>query len=268
MMAGRILILIPHPDDEVVGCAAVATRARREGARLFGLYLTTGIAPREALWPWQRARYAALVARRRAEAWLAAERLGIEAVHFSERPSRRLKDHLTEAAAELNRALAQSAAELVWAPAWEGAHQDHDAANFLAARVVGKTPAWEFAEYNYAGGRVRSQRFPDERGGETVLQLSPKEAAEKRALLALYRSERGNLRHILSEVESIRPCPRTTMREPPIPARSSASASIGFPSATRGSTSSRLAPSKLPLPRSAAEIWAMMSGAWPRETPS
>lgn len=207
MMAGRILILIPHPDDEVVGCAAAAARARRAGARLFGLYLTTGIAPREALWPWQRQRYAALVARRRAEAHLAAERLGIEALHFSDRPSRRLKDHLTEAAAELRQALAQSAAALVWAPAWEGAHQDHDTTNFLAARVIEKTPIWEFAEYNYAGGTVHSQRFADERGSEAVLRLSPQEAAEKRALLALYRSERGNLKHIQSEIEGFRPLP-------------------------------------------------------------
>jgi N-acetylglucosamine malate deacetylase 1 len=207
MMANRILILIPHPDDEVVGCAAAAACAHREGARLFGLYLTTGIAPREALWPWQRPRYAALVARRRAEARLVAERLGIEVLDFSERPSRRLKAHLAEAAGELRRALAQSAAELVWAPAWEGAHQDHDAANFLAARAVGKTPVWEFAEYNYAGGVVRSQRFADERGNEMVLRLSPEEAGEKRALLALYRSERGNLRHIRSKIESFRPLP-------------------------------------------------------------
>jgi N-acetylglucosamine malate deacetylase 1 len=207
MMAGRILILIPHPDDEVVGCAAAAARARHEGSRLFGLYLTTGIAPREALWPWQRSRYAALVARRRDEARLAAERLGIETLHFSDRPSRRLKNHLTEAAAELRRALAQSAAELVWAPAWEGAHQDHDTANFLAARVIEKTPVWEFAEYNYAGGKVRSQCFIDERGDETALRLSPQEAAKKRALLALYRSERGNLKHIRSDIESFRPLP-------------------------------------------------------------
>lgn len=205
MMAGRILILIPHPDDEVVGCAAAAARARREGARLFAIYLTTGIAPRETLWPWQRPRYAALVARRRAEARLVAERLGIEVLDFSDRPSRRLKNYLPEAAAELRRALAQSAAELVWAPAWEGAHQDHDTANFLAARLIEKTPVWEFAEYNYAGGTVRSQRFADERGHETVLRLSPEEATEKRALLALYRSERGNLRHIRSEIESFRP---------------------------------------------------------------
>ena len=207
MMASRILILIPHPDDEVVGCAAAAARARREGARLFGLYLTTGIAPAEALWPWQQPRYAALVARRRAEARLVAERLGIEVVDFSARPSRRLKDHLSAAAAELRRALVQSAAELVWAPAWEGAHQDHDVANFLAARVIGETPVWEFAEYNYAGDIVRSQRFADERGSETVLRLSPEEAVAKRALLAVYRSERGNLKHIQNEIESFRPLP-------------------------------------------------------------
>jgi len=54
---------------------------------------------------------------------------------------------------------------------------------------------------------VRSQRFADERGDEREWRLSPKEAAEKRALLALYRSERGNLKHIRSEIESFRPLP-------------------------------------------------------------
>jgi hypothetical protein len=54
---------------------------------------------------------------------------------------------------------------------------------------------------------VRSQRFADERGDETVWRLSPQEAAEKRALFALYRSERGNLKHIESEIESFRPLP-------------------------------------------------------------
>jgi LmbE family N-acetylglucosaminyl deacetylase len=68
----RILVLAPHPDDEIVACGIAASRARAIGARVFVLYLTTGIPATEALWPWQRAGHAARVSRRRAEAHAAA----------------------------------------------------------------------------------------------------------------------------------------------------------------------------------------------------
>ena len=42
----RILILAPHPDDEIVACGIAALRARAAGARVFVLYLTTGIPAR------------------------------------------------------------------------------------------------------------------------------------------------------------------------------------------------------------------------------
>src|SRR5690349_16650698 len=46
----RILVLAPHPDDEIVACGIAALRARAAGARVFVLYLTTGVPAREALW--------------------------------------------------------------------------------------------------------------------------------------------------------------------------------------------------------------------------
>ncbi len=51
MFGRRILILIPHPDDEVVGAALAIRRAVKNGALVFGLDLTHGCPPREALWP-------------------------------------------------------------------------------------------------------------------------------------------------------------------------------------------------------------------------
>ena len=99
MTARRVLILIPHPDDEVVGCAIAARRARAEGATLWGLYLTTGIPSRDQLWPWQRRGYERRVERRRREAIIAAKTIGISPVRFQDWPSRTLKAHLDEAAA-------------------------------------------------------------------------------------------------------------------------------------------------------------------------
>lgn len=218
MSARRILVLIPHPDDEVVGCAAAIGRAIATDNRVFALYLTTGVPPQQQLWPWQRHSHAVRVMRRRAEAEAAAAALGLVSLGFAARPSRRLKQHLPAALAEIEDAIWRSAPTELWVPAWEGAHQDHDAANFLAARFAQRLRVIEFAEYNFAGGAVRSQLFPDE-GDAIVLRLSPQEQERKRALLALYRSERGNLGHVGVAVESLRPLPRHDYAAPPHPGR-------------------------------------------------
>jgi hypothetical protein len=204
----RILVLAPHPDDEVVGCAVALSRACVAGAAARVLYLTTGVPAREVLWPWARARHDAMVRRRREEAVRAAEKLGIEIAGFEDWPTRMLKDHLGAATARV-RAAARDATE-VWVPAWEGAHQDHDVANWIAARLG--MPVQEFAEYSFFGGKVRSNAFRD---GGGVIALSPEEQAWKRALLALYASERGNLRHIGVTQEALRPLPRHDYTRPP-----------------------------------------------------
>jgi LmbE family N-acetylglucosaminyl deacetylase len=206
--ARRILILAPHPDDEIVACGIAARRASSEGARLFVLFLTTGVPPREAQWPWRRAFYDSQVARRCAEAWAACALVGIEPAGFLDIPSRRLITQLDAASAAVDRALCDVSADCVWVTAFEGAHQDHDAANALTARLRDRLPVWEFAAYNHAGGKVRSNWFSDTRGGVIELHLSRDEAALKRRALALYASERGNLAHIRTAEEAYRPLPR------------------------------------------------------------
>jgi len=208
MSARSVLLLIPHPDDEVVGCAAAIRRARAEGARFFALYLTTGVPPRESLWPWQRRDHARRIERRRAEALNAAALLGIVPAGFCAWPARGLKAALGATLARIRETVAAHAIAEIWAPAWEGAHQDHDVANFLAARLAAECAIVEFAEYHLSGGRAVSGRFKNPDGRETVLRLDPAERQWKRELLACYRSERGNLAHIACETESFRPLAR------------------------------------------------------------
>ena len=204
----RVLVLAPHPDDEIVACGIAARRSRANGARLFVLYLTTGVPPREALWPWQRGAYDERVERRRHEALAASSLIGLAPAGLLDVPSRQLVAHLDEAAAAIDRALGETSADCLWVTAFEGAHQDHDAANALAARFRERVPVWEFAAYNYAGRKVRSNRFIDARGGVIELRLNRDEAALKRRALALYASERGNLAHISIAEEAYRPLPR------------------------------------------------------------
>jgi N-acetylglucosamine malate deacetylase 1 len=213
----RILILAPHPDDEIVACGIAARRARAAGAKISVLYLTTGVPPHALLWPWQRAGYPSRIARRRHEAQAAAALFSFEPAEFLDTPSRWLIGHLDETAAAIDHALGQTAADCLWVTAFEGAHQDHDAANALAARFRDRLPVWEFAAYNYAGGKGRSNRFLDARGGVIELHLSRDEAADKRRALTLYASEHGNLAHIKAEAEAYRPLPRHDYGAPPHP---------------------------------------------------
>ena len=81
-VAGRILILAPHPDDEIVACAIAASRAIAAGAGVFVLHLTTGVPPEHALWPWHRRSHREDVRRRREEALGVARLLGFKIAGF------------------------------------------------------------------------------------------------------------------------------------------------------------------------------------------
>ena len=108
------------------------------------------------------------------------------------------------------------AADQLWVPAFEGGNPDHDGASAVASRLAAEgLSVLEFAEYNLADGAATSHAFPAPNGTETVLQLTPAEQAAKRAALALYASERGNLGYVLAEREAFRPLAAYDYGRPP-----------------------------------------------------
>jgi LmbE family N-acetylglucosaminyl deacetylase len=215
-----ILILAPHPDDEVVGCAAAIGRAQAAGARVSVLFLTHGCVDRQSMWPWARGRYGETVSRRRVEAARACAELGVAVAGWSERPARHLWRELADAEAAVRRAIGATGADQLWTPAFEGGNPDHDGASAIAARLAAEgVPVLEFAEYNLAGGRPRLHRFPAANGTESELQLTEAERATKRRCLALYVSERGNLGYVSTEREAFRPLAAYDYGAPPHPGR-------------------------------------------------
>jgi LmbE family N-acetylglucosaminyl deacetylase len=222
MFGARILLLIPHPDDEALGAALAIREAVRQGATVLGLDLTHGCPPRATLWPWQRAGYARRVARRRAEARRAAAALGLERIADDDLPARALLANLD---AQFRRALIavyEHRIDTIWVPAYEGGHADHDAANAIAEALRRTLPAlafWEFAEYNNARGRLASNEFPVPGAGERVIALDSEEDGRwKTSVLACYASERGNLGNVSdSRVfrEAFRPLPAHDYASPP-----------------------------------------------------
>jgi hypothetical protein len=215
----RILILIPHPDDEVVGCAAAIARARAQGARVFGVYLSHGYLSRSALWPFQRGGYQKRVARRMAEAERAAEFLSLSMIlKNARRAARDIWRELPLAREEVLVAMGLCAPDRIWVPAYEGGNPDHDGLNALASTLEG-VPVFEFAEYNLNGGYAHSNSFLDRRGGEVVHRLKPEERRMKQQALALYRSERGNVGALKLIEEQFRPLPKYDYSKRPHPGK-------------------------------------------------
>lgn len=211
----RILLLIPHPDDEVVGCAAAIGRARANGSRVYGYVLTDGVPAPEVQWPWHRGRHAARVARRRRESETVADRLGLEIAGREDISARRLKENILPVMIRLAAAIYRVRPDVIWAPAYEGGHQDHDVASYIATLLRWRCAVWEFSEYNFAGGRVRSQSFIAPRTGERVIELDAAERREKAGLLSLYASERGNLGYVETRREVFRPLAGDDYTRPP-----------------------------------------------------
>ncbi|MDD3028774.1 MAG: PIG-L family deacetylase [Alphaproteobacteria bacterium] len=215
MFGKRILILVAHPDDEVVGCSASIMRARANGATVSALYLTNGCLAREVMWPWRRAHYTEGVTRRRHEAEQAATKLGLQPVGWGTRPARQLWRELPRVFEEVRTALDQLHPDQVWVPAYEGGNPDHDALNAIGAKLRRRVSVLEFSEYNYFGSNVRSQQFISSDETVRVISLSPAERTVKRDALKLYASEKSNLSSIDLHQETYRPLALYDYSQPP-----------------------------------------------------
>lgn len=215
MFGRNILLLVPHPDDEIVACAATIGRAQREGAKIYPLYLTHGCIARELRWPWDRRHHDRHIARRRNEARDAARLLHLIPSNWPDRPARGLWGELASVNDDISRAVSDYHIDQIWTPAYEGGNPDHDALNALVSRWAPQLSVLEFAEYNFAGGRSRSQEFPVANGSEQVITLTEEERAFKKRALKIYQSERGNLFYVKTERECFRPLAQYDYSRPP-----------------------------------------------------
>ena len=157
--------------------------------------------------------------RRLEEARRAADTLGIEPLFLAETPTRELKAQIVPTLNAIRQHIQRLAADVLWTPAYEGGHQDHDVANFIASTLRGEVSVWEFSEYHFAGGKVHSQEFVSAKGAEQRLVLTPEERAAKQRALGIYESEKRNLSYVRTEQEVFRPLAGYSYSRPPHPGR-------------------------------------------------
>jgi LmbE family N-acetylglucosaminyl deacetylase len=136
--AERLLIVAPHPDDEILGCGGTLALAAERGAQVHVLVVFDGAAGD----PEQRFEDEDYVARRRDEACAGGSLVGVENYHFWGLPEGHLvsDEELEEGAARLARLVHELQPDLILAP-WEGdSHPDHQTVARAVRRMVEAYP--------------------------------------------------------------------------------------------------------------------------------
>jgi len=182
----NILFVLAHQDDEV----AAATRillALREGHRVRCVFLTDGA-------------FRVPSSVRNDESQRALKRLGVTDVIFGSFPDGNLPEHANEALAFLESS-AGDAGE-VCTLAWEGGHQDHDAAHVIALRFAQRrgVRCLEVPLYNgHQSPRSLFRVMHPVGDGWTRRRISLREGLRVIALLPVYRSQRRTWLGLLPE---------------------------------------------------------------------
>ncbi len=118
-----ILVLAPHPDDEVMGCGGFLARASDEGREIHVIILTDGAAQGEP-------------EERRAESLEAARRLGLSEPVFAGFEDRGLEHDRPELTEAIRHALERTDPRLLLVPSPAEVHPDHRAVALAAYHLL------------------------------------------------------------------------------------------------------------------------------------
>jgi LmbE family N-acetylglucosaminyl deacetylase len=130
---GRILVLAPHMDDEIIGCGGTLYRHLQQQAQVTVLFLTDGRyggkLPANGDRPTNGAGISeAMIQARQAEARAALAELGAIEVIFLDNADGSLPDH-PDAGGQVRAILERCAPEIVYLPCFLEEHPDHRAVN-------------------------------------------------------------------------------------------------------------------------------------------
>lgn len=188
----RLLVIAPHPDDDVIGAGGLIQRALARGGVVRVLFLTAGesnVWPQRALlrrWRITAADRSEWAALRLREASAALERLGAPAACFEllGLPDQKLTEVLRRNADGPLAAIAERVRQLdptfVAAPSMFDVHADHRAASYLAHLAVG--------DREVLGTYIVHGRVPPERV-RLRLELTAGERARKREAIEAHATQ-------------------------------------------------------------------------------
>jgi LmbE family N-acetylglucosaminyl deacetylase len=186
---GRVAVLAPHMDDEVLGCGGAIARHVQAGAEVSVIFLTDGRYGSNAhsglAEPERERRQRELVGIRKEEAQQAADVLGVKNISFLDAEDGRLRADST-APARLRSVLHRVRPQVLYLPFLLDNHVDHCAATaLLMAATAGTDQDFECRCYE-----VWTPLFPN-----IVVEIDAVLELKKRAL-GCYRSQLAHMDYI------------------------------------------------------------------------
>lgn len=222
VLLGTAVILVAHPDDEVIGFGALMQQMRRPVV----VFATDG-APRDEYFWKQYGSREAYAEVRRDEARAALAIVGAEPVFLSDRVPGGIADQelfrrLPAAIDAFAEVITESQPGALLTLSYEGGHPDHDSACFIAS-VVGRrtgTPVWEAPLYHRdPDGKGAVQRFHQRSGQEVELPVAGEALRKKMEMFHTYRSQNLVLGGFHPERETFRPVAAYDFTQRPMPWR-------------------------------------------------
>ena len=199
----NVLLIAPHPDDEIVGSYLVIKKILKQ-KKIVIFFLTNGVIDKQSLWFWERKNHKNKVKIRKKEMKDSMNFLGIKNFYLQDISTRSLKENIDKTFKKIVRIKKEHKIDTIFCPAYEGGHQDHDVANFICSRLKKNCMIYEFAEYNYFEKKINNNYFFCSTEKDKVIFLTSSEKKEKEKLLKIYKSESKNLNYVSFEKESYR----------------------------------------------------------------
>lgn len=210
-LLGRTLVIVAHPDDEAVACAALLQRIREPHV----LFCTDGGPLDPYFWGKHGSREAYSRLRQK-EARLSLLELGVTRVEFLKTRGgepiidQQLFQRLPEAVPAASDVVSRIRPDALLTIAYEGGHPDHDSCSFITAQIAREQnlPAWEMPiEPLFKKVKRRWQTFLSPAQPAVTLHPTPDEIERKRRALRAYVSQ-GNFDDIAGVNETFRPMPQ------------------------------------------------------------
>ena len=217
---GTTVVLVAHPDDEVIGFGALMQKMKKA----IVVFSTDGAPRDEYFWKsyGSRERYSQI---RQQEAREALSIIGAEPVFLSDMVKDGITDQelfkrLDDATNALDRMLERIQPDCLLTLAYEGGHPDHDAACFIASHAGSRKrlPVWESPLYHRnADGSGVVQKFPKLTGNEIELRVEGAALEKKLRMFHTYKSQKLVLDHFRPQVEQFRPVADYDFTQRPLP---------------------------------------------------
>lgn len=219
-LLGTTLILVAHPDDEVIGFGALMQQMRRPVV----VFATDGAPHDPYFWKdfGSREAYAEV---RRHEARAALAIAGAEPVFLSDRVAGGIADQelfcrLPQAAEACSKVVDEIRPQALLTLSYEGGHPDHDSACFLSV-VIGRQmgiPVWETPLYHRdPDGKGAVQKFHQRSGEEVEIKVEAEAMRKKVEMFHTYKSQKLVLDVFRPELETFRPVANYDFTRRPMP---------------------------------------------------